>query len=1086
MPCSRSAARPSLLLSVLVLALAISEGSHGADAPAYGPIPDWVQPVAVPDAQGTGSEQPLQILLQDQQVRFTGGAQETFNENVIRINSPQGLQGVSTLQLAWKPDTDVLTVHRLHIRRADRTIDLLADGAQFTVLRRENNLEYSVLDGVLTAVLQPSGLQVGDIIDLAFSLTRTDPIREATAEGVLGGWVQVPIARAHLRALWPKASGIRWRATNDIKADERSDGDAMVLDYQADGIEPPAQPTGAPLRYAVTRVVEFSSFKTWREVSKRLAPLYARAGTIAANSPLHEEIRRIKAATAEPAGRAALALSLVEDSIRYVLIAMNQGGLVPASVDDTWSRRFGDCKAKSVLLVAILKELGIAAEVVAVSTTSGDGLDARLPMIDAFDHVIVRTRIDGRDYWLDATRSGDSRLDTLTTPGYHWGLPLAAGGSDLVPIVPVPLVQPARSVAVTIDASAGIHAPAPFHVTLVLSGDAALSMRLALASLTAELLDRALRELWSKTYGFVTIDAVAAHFDAEAGTETLSMDGKAQMEWKDDWYTTDGLGLGYDAHFTRPAGSDTSAPYAVSFPMYVRASERIRLPPDRGAFTLSGSSVDRVVAGIEYRRLVGFEADGSFYGETSIRSLQPEFPAASAAEAEKALRALSRDTVSLRAPYPYEYTERDVEALMARTPGSANEYIRRGAVFMSRGKFDLAVGDFGKALEIDPKSDQAHAQRGFAYLWQGKLDEADRDWRAAEDIDPKNVVAQRGRGALLSMKGDSTAAVSMLSEALKLEPGDTFTLAMRAQAYWMLKRWHEVIADSTEVLRQSPQPNMYAVRGMAYAYTSQMDLAAADARTVAGLPGATEVNFQIASDIYRAARMRAEAIDMLSRSLERAPNAQTYLARSRLRSPLDDAGKLEDFNAALKLEPRSTDILAMRAHVHFHSANYADAIADASEVLKRRPEPAMHIMRAAAYAQTGQPQRSTADVNSAKSLYSFDAEGLNSLCRELAIHELALGEALAACETAVGRSPKDAKIFDSKGFVLLRMGRNADAIATYDSALKLRPDAAPSLYGRGIARLRSGDRSGGEADVAAAKAIDQGVDEVFEVYGVRP
>src|SRR5207245_7674926 len=53
------------------------------------------------------------------------------------------------------------------------------------------------------------------------------------------------------------------------------------------------------------------------------------------------------------------------------------GGLVPASAETTWSRRFGDCKAKTALLLAILHEFGIEAEPVARSEERRVGKECR-------------------------------------------------------------------------------------------------------------------------------------------------------------------------------------------------------------------------------------------------------------------------------------------------------------------------------------------------------------------------------------------------------------------------------------------------------------------------------------------------------------------------------------------------------------------------------------------------------------------------------------------------------------------------------------------------------------------------------------
>jgi regulator of sirC expression with transglutaminase-like and TPR domain len=60
------------------------------------------------------------------------------------------------------------------------------------------------------------------------------------------------------------------------------------------------------------------------------------------------------------------------------------------------------------------------------------------------------------------------------------------------------------------------------------------------------------------------------------------------------------------------------------------------------------------------------------------------------------------------------------------------------------------------------------------------------------------------------------------------------------------------------------------------------------------------------------------------------------------------------------------------------------------------------------------------------------------------------------------------------------------AIADYEAALKVDPKQAASLFGRGVARLRMGDVAGGNADIAAAIAIDNTIAERLAKRGVVP
>jgi tetratricopeptide (TPR) repeat protein len=82
-------------------------------------------------------------------------------------------------------------------------------------------------------------------------------------------------------------------------------------------------------------------------------------------------------------------------------------------------------------------------------------------------------------------------------------------------------------------------------------------------------------------------------------------------------------------------------------------------------------------------------------------------------------------------------------------------------------------------------------------------------------------------------------------------------------------------------------------------------------------------------------------------------------------------------------------------------------------------------------------------------------------------------------------APDDASIIGTQAFVYLRLNRPDDAIASYDAALKHNPKIAFWLYGRGLAKLRKGDATGGNADLAAAEAIQSDLASVYAKYGLK-
>jgi len=92
--------------------------------------------------------------------------------------------------------------------------------------------------------------------------------------------------------------------------------------------------------------------------------------------------------------------------------------------------------------------------------------------------------------------------------------------------------------------------------------------------------------------------------------------------------------------------------------------------------------------------------------------------------------------------------------------------------------------------------------------------------------------------------------------------------------------------------------------------------------------------------------------------------------------------------------------------------------------------------------------------------------------------------ALEDCNESLRLKPNFAPTMDTLGFVYLKLGQFERAIATYSAALQIDPKSVYSLYGRGMAKLKTGDTVGGQADIAASKAIKDVAAEMAG-YGVK-
>ena len=1092
------------MIIYLLAAGLIAGAPHGADKPVVGPPPTWVRPVALSGEATKPDGSPVRFLLSDQQIALEPGRRTVYSEMVFTIQTPQGLSA-GNISLPWRPETDVLTVHKLVIRRGGKLIDVLASGQTFTVIRREQNLDDAVLDGVLTANIQPEGLQVGDVIDLALSLSSSDQSLGSHVEELAGAWNGVSIGRAHLRVQWPNSMAVHLRPTAEMPAPTPTrTGGATVVELSRDNVEPVVPPKGAPSRYRVGRLLEITDLATWAELSKLMAPLYAGAAIVPSQGPLRDELQRIQALSVDPKVRAEAALSLVQDRVRYVALAMGSGGYVPTDAPTTWSRRFGDCKGKTVLLLALLHAMNIQAEPVAVSTVGGDGLDARLPLAGLMNHVLVRAEMGGRTYWLDGTRTGDTSLDRLRTPAYGWGLPLTMQGASLVRMMPPPLELPDRDTNIQIDASAGIAAPAPTRVELTLSDEAAVAMDAALASLSSQQREQALRALWTSQYDFIEVKSVSASFDRSAGKEHLSMEGEAKLDWSNGNYQTDGTDVGYRADFSRVPGPDRDAPFAVNYPYFHRVQESIRLPPGFNDLKLgSAMEVNETAGGIEYRRHAKIIGD-TFSIEKTERSLVPEFAAKDAATEQARLRMLADRPATLKMPGNYVYSGKDIAAVRADVPTTSEGYVSRARIFIDRGLQKDALQDYDRAIQLDPNNVYGWANRGITRVQVGDLAGAKSDLVKAESIDPTFVQNAIGRGMLADAEHRPADAVIAYTQALQREPENSYARQQRASAYILLGQTGDALADlSTAVDKNRDDPQGYLDRGDQYLDLGRYDEALADfdkAATLApdnvaalsarGLAHVWKGQYDDAAKdldaaskldprnavIFRARGLMAErqgayddAITAYTTALQIEPgNIFALGRRAGVNSAAGhDEAALRDAGAALALQPNLLSLRSFRAGVFFRQHREAEALQEAASLEKSVPQSSYAFVAAAnIYAVFHKDAEAMAAYDKA---IRIKPEGYIYVNRAGHRPRADVEGRRADLDEALKLQPDLIPAVLEKATLQMNQGDSRGAIVTYNFGLKSSPGNASLLLGRGIAFARAGNATLAEQDFRAAR-----------------
>ncbi len=358
----------------------------------------------------------------------------------------------------------------------------------------------------------------------------------------------------------------------------------------------------------------------------------------------------------------------------------------------------------------------------------------------------------------------------------------------------------------------------------------------------------------------------------------------------------------------------------------------------------------------------------------------------------------------------------------------ATAHLRRAQAYVDLDKKELATADYDTALRLlDKLIDPEVAlpadlfQRALALQGLGNIERAMVDYGQVIQRDPHEIRAFVNRGRVLSSLGRYGEAIADFDSAIRLSPDNTLAFMERGNAYGKTGEYARSLADLNKAIALSPaNADAYVMRGVAYGHQGK--------------------------------NLRAGA----------------------------------DYDKALSIDPRNADALTDRAAIRQMNGENRKAIEDLTTsmaLLDNDNDALAHYNRGVAYFALGLFDKALADYTAAVDLDGKMEAAFANLCLTRIVMGRDPVAAMADCDKAIALNSNAVNLYNIRGFVDLKLGRTDQALADYNTALKLDPNSPHALYGRGLAKVRSGDMSG-EADRAAARAARPDIERSFSVFGV--
>ena len=366
------------------------------------PADNWVIVQEIPESfDELESYNGVKYLLADYQAKEEVNARARYERYANQLLSGSAVEENSTISIRFDPSFQNVILHSVQVIRDGVATDRL-NLSEFQIYRFETDRDRLIYNGDLELAFIVPDVRVGDILDHSYTVVGRNPAFGPHFTDGLRHAYGVEVGRVTNRLLIQNDLTYQMKHHQDAADPEiTAENGFSVLEWSQDDVAFRGTEDNRPYWDWAYPTTEVTSFASWAEVGQHLADAYDPAQF--RSEDITAIAAEIASEHADPKDQLRAALDYVQSNIRYLGIELGAGGYIPRAPDLVLSRRFGDCKDVTLLLVTILEALDIKAAPVLVNTDDGYGLTAALPSIGAFDHVITTAWLDGAQHYLDAT-----------------------------------------------------------------------------------------------------------------------------------------------------------------------------------------------------------------------------------------------------------------------------------------------------------------------------------------------------------------------------------------------------------------------------------------------------------------------------------------------------------------------------------------------------------------------------------------------------------------------------------------------------------------------------------------------------------
>lgn len=518
------------------------------------------------------------MSLYDEQINVR--EQTRYYHTIKNIINESGVQSHSEISITFSDSYQKLVFHKVNIIRKGKTINKLNTN-NIKIVNEEPQLSGHMIYEYSNALMILEDVRKGDQIELAYSVKGFNPIFDNHFSTDIVFYSSTSITNHYTSIILPANRTLYYKCHNEAPEPihEIKNGN-NIYEFPVLNLKPYQYEGNPPEWYRGYPYIELSEHKDWNEVALWADNVMNQTHGNLTNKLLTLINTWKKEAGGQKLMAAEKALRFVQNEIRYLGLEIGEYTHKPHSPSTTFNNRYGDCKDKSLLLVKILEQLDIPAQLVLVNTAQKKHIAEHLPAPTRFNHVIVQLEADGNLLYVDPTYSDQAGSITNNyIPNYGQGLIVNSESKQLTNLS----YNNNGSIEIWEDLTVHYDSPAVLKVETTYKNKDADDFRSTLSYSGLGELEKNYEDYYTNIYGEAeTADPIEIQEDTFSNTITI----KESYLLHDIWQSEDGvkkLNIYSKSIYDRipeVQSSKTETPHYLPFPVNIKHSYRIKMPED--------------------------------------------------------------------------------------------------------------------------------------------------------------------------------------------------------------------------------------------------------------------------------------------------------------------------------------------------------------------------------------------------------------------------------------------------------------------------------------------------------------------------